>query len=213
MINLLPIIAGIFALLCLLFLITFIFSIRKKKILGAVRNFTFSFLMLVCSLLFGTIFFSIKGYSALTKEEVAAWVTVKPVGYQNFIAHFEFPDGSESEYILKGDELYIDAHILKWKSIANLLGMHTFYELDRVAGRYSSIKEETTKERTVYPLSVDKLVNVFDLRLKYEFLSFLVDAEYGSATFINVNKSSHFKVMVSTTGLLIRNDEGGYDSN
>jgi hypothetical protein len=112
-----------------------------------------------------------------------------------------------SEFELDGDELYVDAHILKWKSIANLFGLHTVYELDRVAGRYSQIEEETSKNRTVYSLSKEKMINIFDLRVEYELLSFLLDAEYGSATFINVRKSSKFKIMVSTTGLLIRTEK------
>jgi hypothetical protein len=32
----------------------------------------------------------------------------------------------------------------------------------------------------------------------------LLDAEYGSATFINSNSPEEFRLMVSTTGLLIR---------
>jgi hypothetical protein len=101
----------------------------------------------------------------------------------------------------------VDAHILKWKSLANLFGLHTFYELDRVAGRYSEIEEETSKDRTVFSLGKEKMVNIFDLRLKYELLSFLLDAEYGSASFVNVSNSAKFNIMVSTTGLLIRTEE------
>jgi hypothetical protein len=35
-------------------------------------------------------------------------------------------------------------------------------------------------------------------------LSLLVDAEYGSATFIDVQSPAVFEVRVSTTGLLVR---------
>jgi hypothetical protein len=204
--DLLVIIAGVFAFLCLLFLAAFIVSIKKRKTMGALRNFTFCFLMLVLSLLFGTISFSIQGYRSFTHEELAATVEIEPLRGQNFIAHLLLADNSEFEYILAGDELYIDAQILKWKSFVNLLGLHTFYELDRVAGRYSDIEKETTKDRTVFAISSEKIIDIFDLRLNYEFLSFLLDAEYGSATFINVRKASKFKIMVSTTGLLIRTE-------
>ena len=190
-----------------LFLIAGIAASKKRKVLGAVRNFTFTLLMLVLALLFATITVSLKGYQALTHEELAATVEIIPVSNQRFIAQFTFPDNTRSEFELAGDELYVDAHILKWKSIANLFGLHTFYELDRVAGRYSEIEEETSKNRTVYSLSKEKMINIFDLRVEYELLSLLLDAEYGSATFINVSKSSKFKIMVSTTGLLIRTEK------
>ncbi|MCW8809915.1 MAG: hypothetical protein OQJ93_02950 [Ignavibacteriaceae bacterium] len=163
--------------------------------------------MLTLALLFGTISISIQGYNALTREELAATVEIIPVSKQIFMARITFTDSSEKQFKLEGDEFYIDAHILKWKSLANLLGLHTLYELDRIAGRYTDIEDETNKNRTVYSVAEDKLIDAFDLRLKYPFLSFLVDAEYGSASFITTNAHKNLKIMVSTTGLLIRDEE------
>jgi len=207
MIDPLLIAAGVCGFLCILFLLAFIAASRKRKVLGAVRNFTFAFLMLVLVLLFATITVSLKGYQALTHEELAATVEIIPVSDQKFIARFTYPDSTVSKFELAGDELYVDAHILKWKSFANLFGLHTFYELDRIAGRYSEIEEETSKDRTVFSLAEKKMVNIFDLRLEHELLSFLLDAEYGSASFVNVSKSAKFNIMVSTTGLLIRTEK------
>lgn len=199
--------ATVFILLCVIFLFAFFASLRKKRFFGAIRNFTFAVLMLTLSLLFGTISISIQGYNALTREELAATVEIFPVGKQLFMARITFPDSSEKQYKLEGDEFYIDAHILKWKSLANLLGLHTYYELDRISGRYIDIEDETNKNRTVYSVAEDKLIDAFDLRLKYPFLSFLVDAEYGSASFITTNAHKNLQIMVSTTGLLIRDKE------
>jgi len=39
-------------------------------------------------------------------------------------------------YPISGDEIYVDARILKWHALANLLGLSTAYELDRVGGRF-----------------------------------------------------------------------------
>ena len=199
--------AIIFFILCIIFLVLFVGSLKKKKYFGAARDFVFAFLMLTLSLLFGVISFSIQGYNALTKEELAATVEVQPVTRQSFSVKIIFPDGDTREYDLEGEEFYIDAHILKWKSVANLFGLHTFYELDRVSGRYTDIEDETNKKRTVYSLAKEKVINIFKLRLDYPFLSFLVDAQYGSATFINVNEHKKLNVFVSTTGLLIRDAE------
>ena len=132
--------AVVFLLLSIIFLYAFIASLRKRKFLGAVRNITFALLMLSISLLFGVITISLHGYSALTREELAASVEIIPLDEQLFTAILTFPDGSEKQFILAGDEFYIDAHILKWKSIANLLGLHTLYELNRIAGRYKTLK-------------------------------------------------------------------------
>jgi len=144
------------------------------------------------------------GYRALTHEAVAAQVHVQPVGPQKFSATLRFPDGRESTYELAGDEIYVDAHILKWKPVANLLGLHTAYELDRIAGRYHSLKDEQVSPRTVHALGTDKPIDLFNLRRRYTFLAPLLDAEYGSASFVPVTEPAELDVRISTTGVLIR---------
>jgi hypothetical protein len=145
-----------------------------------------------------------QGYRALTREEVAVEVHLQPAGRHAFMARFVFPDGHEATHRLTGDQLYVDAHILKWKPVANLLGLHTAYELDRVAGRYASLEDEQSRPRTVESLRRSKTADLFDLRQKYTPLAFLVDAEYGSATFVDVKAPAVVEVRVSTTGLLVR---------
>ena len=114
------------------------------------------------------------------------------------------PDGSEKVFSLAGDQLYIDAHILKWKPIANIFGLHTSYELGRVAVAMLSLKDETTKVHTVYSLSIERPRTCSISGAGSQSLIPLLDAEYGSATFINSNSAEEFRVMVSTSGLLIR---------
>lgn len=152
----------------------------------------------------GMISLGIQGYKTLTREEVAAKISVAPIAPQRFTATFRYPDGRVSNFIIAGDEIYIDAHILKWQPIANLIGLHTAYELDRVGGRYREIEQEQTAERTIHSLSQDKPVNLFKLREMHTFLSILLDAKYGSATFVPVTQAAELELRVSTTGLLIR---------
>ena len=106
--------------------------------------------------------------------------TVPDTG-QAFAAHVQFPDSSVRTFRLTGDELYIDAHILKWKPLVNVLGLHTDYELDRVGGRYLDLGEERSMPRAVYSLARPKPFDLFDLRRAFPVLAPLVDAEYGSA--------------------------------
>jgi hypothetical protein len=199
--------AVLFALLGLLFLIITMVTLKKRKIFGTAMSIVIALLMISLSALFGTISIAVQGYHALTREERAAIVKVVPTGEQKFMARFSLPDGSEKVFSLAGDQLYVDAHILKWKPLANIFGLHTSYELDRVAGRYATLNDETTKLHTVYSLSEDKPLDMFDLRRRFTVLNPLLDAEYGSATFINSDCTEEFRVMVSTTGLLIRKIE------
>ena len=90
----------------------------------------------------GAIAVGVQGYQALTREEIAARLFVRPTDPQRFAATVRFANGREETFDVAGDEIYVDAHILKWKSLANLLGLHTAYELSRLAGRYRDIGQE-----------------------------------------------------------------------
>ncbi|HMK14823.1 MAG TPA: hypothetical protein VK460_07410 [Burkholderiales bacterium] len=169
----------------------------------ALRTIT-GLLFLALGALVSTVAVGIQGYHAFTREDVAARISVLPAGPQQFQAAFHFSDGGEAAFALAGDEIYIDAHILKWKPLANMLGLHTAYELDRVEGRYHAIEQERSAARTIYSLSQEKLLDLFVLRRHYAFLAPLLDAEYGSATFVPVTRPAELELRVSTTGLLIR---------
>ena len=192
------------ALLSLILFIATLAALRKKKLFGSAFRFLLALLALSLAGLLGMIVITTEGYRAFTQEEIAAVVKIEPVGAKRFTAHFRFSDGHEESYRLAGDALYVDAHILKWRPIVNILGLHTAYELDRVSGRYMDLKEERESIRTVFLLSRDKPVNMFTLRQRYSLLKPLLDAEYGSASFINSDKPAQFEIRVSTTGLLIR---------
>ncbi len=202
--NILVILITCAALLSLIFFIATVASLRKKELFSSAFRFVLALFALSLAGLFGMIVIATAGYRALTYEEIAAVVKTEPTGEKGFTAHFLFPDGHKESYKLVGDALYVDAHILKWKPIVNILGLHTAYELDRVAGRYMDLKEERENIRTVFLLSRDKPVDMFNLRQRYSLLGPLLDAEYGSASFINSDKPAYFEIRVSTTGLLIR---------
>lgn len=161
-------------------------------------------LLVTAGALLGTLGVATRGYQALTREEVAAWVTVRPTAPRRFDARLRFPDGRETSFALAGDQIYVDAHILKWKPVANFIGLHTAYELDRVSGRYLELSRERSDPRTVFSLSRGKPVDMFHLRSRYAFLAPLLDVEYGSAAYALADRAAEFEVRVSASGLLIR---------
>jgi energy-coupling factor transporter transmembrane protein EcfT len=179
-------------------------AIKKKRLFGAAVSMTLVLLLFALSGLFVLLALATQGYQALTREETIAVITLNPIEPQTFIARFAFADGRSDIFTIEGDELYVDAHILKWKPIANILGIHTAYELDRISGRYRTVSDERTKPRTIYSIAQDKPVDMFNLRRKYSIFKALLDAEYGSATFIMADRPEAMELRVSTTGLLIR---------
>ena len=143
---------------------------RRRPRRFALRTFAW-LLLLSLGGLAGTIAIGIQGYLALTREDIAAHLSVQPQGPQRFAATVRFPDGRETTFELAGDEIYVDAHILKWKPMANVLGLHTAYELDRVAGRYYDIAREQSEDRTVFSLVEENPVDLFGLRRRSPFWS------------------------------------------
>jgi hypothetical protein len=186
-------------------------SLVRLRLFRAIFRLLGGLALLAVGATAGGIAIGMAGYHALTREEVAARVAVTPTGPQRFQAAVRLPDGRETRYDLAGDEIYMDARILKWHPYANLIGLHTAYELDRVAGRYRDMKDERTAPRTVHALGRDRPVDLHALRRRHAFLAPLVDAEYGSATFVPATQPAEFEIRVSTTGLLAREVARGED--
>jgi hypothetical protein len=179
---------------------------RARPLSFALRTIT-GLLLLTLGALAGTIAIGVQGYRVLTREDIVAGITVKPVAKQRFSAEVRFADGRNAAYELAGDEIYFDAHILKWKPLAGFLGLHTAYELDRIGGRYRNIEEERTMLRTLHGLAPERFVDLFDLRKRHAFLHPLLDAEYGSATFAAVDRPVELELRISTSGLLLRESQ------
>ena len=179
-------------------------SYRRRRWMGTARRGGGSAFLFSLSALSATLGASTHGYAALTREEVAMTVTTTPTGPRTFQAQVEFPDGRDTTLAVQGDQFLVDAHILKWRYVGNLLGLHTQYELDRLTGRYIDIEDERALPRTVHSLKADKPFDLFELAQRYALLALLVDTEYGSATYTEVDRPARFQVLVSTTGLLLR---------
>lgn len=197
-------VAIVFGVLSLALFMLGLKAFKHERLFGMTVSLAGAVLLLLAAALSATISLATEGYRAFTREEVAAVVETRRTGPQSFNAHFTFPNGREATFSLAGDELYVDAHILKWKPLGNWLGLHTAYEFDRVAGRYSDLEDEQTRPRTVFSLAADKPVDMFQLRRRFPLFAPLVDAEYGSATFILADDRLRYEIRVSTTGLLTR---------
>jgi len=198
------ILAAVSGLLAVGFFAAGIRALRRRRYMSSAVDLVVAVLLLLCGVLLGVVTIATQGYRALTREELAATVEVRPTGPRQFEAVVVRPDGGRDTFDLAGDQVYLDAHILKWKPIANLLGLHTGYELDRIGGRYDDIASELVREKTIHPLKREKPVDMFELARNVSVFGSLLDAEYGSGTFRRVGRPAVFDVYVSTTGLLIR---------
>ncbi|MHB1142654.1 MAG: hypothetical protein ACYC1T_12985 [Sulfuricaulis sp.] len=197
-------VATLFAVVGVAMLIAAGTALRRRRPLRMSARLLLALVFLAGAAASGAVALGVQGYRALTHEEIAAMVRTEPLGPNRFRAQFRFPDGREVSYTLNGNQLYVDARILKWHPWANIFGLHTAYELDRVAGRYQDLAQEQQQPRTVKSLAPERQVDLFSLRQRYALLNPLLDADYGSATFAAADGPAQYEVRVSTTGLLIR---------
>ena len=196
-----------FALLSVVLLILALAAVRKRRWIGTGMAFVLAVLFLALAAVAATVGVAMQGYRALTREVVAATIVTRPTGPERFLATFTFPDGRREQYEITGNALYVDAHIVKWHPRANILGLHTAYQLDRVSGRYDRLEDEQAKPRRIFTLSRPTPVDMVQVVRSLAFLGRLgrvLDAEYGSATFIAAREPTQLELRVSTSGLLFR---------
>ncbi len=181
-----------------------IIALYKVRLTAFALGTLAGFGLVFSGMMVGLVAIGTYGYKALTSEAVVATIEVRPLGPQRFDARVVFREGGSNVFVMSGDELYVDARVLKWQPVATMLGLRTVYELDRIAGRYRTIQDERNNPRTVYPLAAPKPFDLFALRKRLSSLSPLVDAEFGSAAFVPADRDSVFELAVTASGLIIR---------
>ena len=178
-------------------------ALLRARLLRFTLRSLLALLLLAVGAVLGIIALGVQGLQGLTQEQTAARIEVKPTGPQRYDATVHFADGRTQSFELAGDDIYVDAHIVKWTPLANQLGLDTSYRLDRISGRYRSVEQEATARRTVYALAPRGPVNLIELARRLPLTPFF-DAEYGSATYVPVVQPADLELKVSSSGLLMR---------
>ena len=177
---------------------------KRGRLVSATNRAILSFILLVTGSSLIGLQTGMEGYRQLSDEQSVLRIETFPISKQRFSALVTWPDGEQKAFYLYGDQLYIDAQILKWKSVANLLGLKTHYELDRIGGRYLLITDEHEKQRSIFSLKTKKAVDIYALAEEQQWMNPLIDTSYGSATFIDVSQPAVWELRVTTSGLLVR---------
>ncbi len=198
------IISLFFVLIALTLLSFSLKAFRNKKVWGGISRVGFSFVFLVLATLLSLLNLATWGYKALTFEQYVATISATELAEQRYQINMRFADGSSERFDIAGDQLYIDAKIIKWHPYASLLGFRTLFELDRVTGRYVSLDDEQTQARTVYSLEANRNLDLFDAEQVFKPLGLIIDADYGSASFQLLENNQSYELSVSTTGLILR---------
>ena len=143
-------------------------------------------------------------YARLTYEQEAARVSMRQLGERHYAVSLQAKKAAPRHFELRGDEWQVDARVLKWRAMGNLLGFDTVYRLERLSGRYGDITRERNAPRTVHSLAEEPGVDFWTVLRRYHAYVPLADALYGSAAYVPMAEGAEYKVMVSTSGLVVR---------
>lgn len=180
---------------------------RRSLLTGSLQGLT-GLLFLALSALVIAIAMNLYTYQILTQEQAVAKLRFESLGPQYFRVYLMPASGSSRVLELRGDEWQIDARVLKWTGLANLLGMKTAYRLERLSGRYRDIQQERKDVHTVFRLDNDRGIDLWALVQKGERKLPWLDAVYGSAAYMPMVDKAQYQVSISTSGLVVRADNG-----
>jgi hypothetical protein len=173
-------------------------------LLGFIRG-SVGLVLLGAALLIVLVAADVYSYRNLAEEHSVGTLSFRKLEDQHFEAKFADEDGVAQTFELRGDQWQLDARLLKWKGPLARWGIQPAYRLDRVSGRYLTLQDERTLERTVHELYGSNYgVDVWEsLRGISQRLPF-VDAVYGSATFLPMEDGAVYEVRIAHNGLLAR---------
>lgn len=153
---------------------------------------------------------NVQTYARLTYERPIATISLDQVGPQHFSAQLDYPEGAQvpadqpASYDIHGDEWRIEARVLRWKPWANVLGLDSQYQLDRLSGRYISTEDELNARRSAYDLRPASRVDLWALGREYDILSSAVDTLYGSGAAMPMADGAEYEVWITQSGLIAR---------
>jgi len=140
-------------------------------------------------------------YRQLLHEEPLATLSVYQLGDQAYDVTLAQPDGTEERFKITGDQWQLDARLLTWTGPLASVGAQPLYRLDRLSGRYLSLEQERTAERSVYSLTESRW---FDLWKSLQGSGLWLDAQFGSAVYMPLTNGAVFSVHLTPKGLISR---------
>lgn len=155
------------------------------------------------AVLFGTCGWALRGYRLLGEETPVVEIDARILSPQRWAVTLSWPDGGTRQLQLAGDDWRVEAVVLRWKLPALLAGLPPLYRLDRIDGRYDDPAREASAPRTVIGLGSADGFDLLDLHRQYPRALPMVDAIYGSGTFLPLVDGGHYSVSLSRDGALV----------
>ena len=172
-------------------------------LMGWLRG-TCGFLVLLFAGLIGLIGYDVSTYAALPDKRPLVTVSFHAQGPQRYEVSLE--QGNETRTVmLEGDLWQLDLHLLRWKSLAELIGLESGYRLERLSGRYLAVEQQNLSRHGRVVLSENPLgLDIWDaLQLERRDLYFL-EPQVLRVDYMPIADGAVYAVELAPTGLLAK---------
>jgi hypothetical protein len=145
-------------------------------------------------------------YERLTFEQVVGDVSIERLGVQRYRIRLQLEGQglNQQTYLLEGDEWQLDVRLLKWQGWANLIGLDSYFQLDRLSSRYQDPGQARTVAPSVHDLRSLTGLDIFNLKQQWQGWLPMVDASFGQGVFMPLEDGARYRVSIGQQGLLVR---------
>jgi hypothetical protein len=175
--------------------------LRAGWFLGWLRG-TCGFLFLALAGLVGLVAYDLYGYSTLPRDKPLATLGFKADGPGRYQVTL-LEGAQERTLTLEGDMWQLDGRLIRWKGLANLIGLEPGYRLERLSGRFLSIEQQALAQHGRVALAESPYgVDLWRwLRLSRRDLA-LFDPQALRVSYLPIAADAVYSVHLTPTGLL-----------
>ena len=202
--NILLTASVIFTAFTLLFVVSMLRHVRRRRPLratGSLAGGAASGALGGASILLA---FSYFGYGRLVDEQVVSQIEFSQSAPGEYLARLMVDGEADRLFSLNGDEWQMDARVINWKPPATLLGLDPIYQLERLSGRYASVDDERSEQRTAHALAEENTLDIWSVARRFPRLMPGVDAYYGTATYVPMANGARYEITMTRTALIAR---------
>lgn len=156
--------------------------------------------------------FNLHTFKRLSHERVVATITFEKTADRQYNAHVVLCDDIEKDicelnpptsFVLKGEDWQVEARVLKWKPMANVVGYDSIYRLERIIGRYRGIEDHTANLGTGGNIHTESPIDISVIIENAKWLN-AGDAVYGSGVYAPMADEAQFNVFITQDALITR---------
>ncbi len=166
---------------------------------------TCGFVVLALAGLIALIGYDISTYTALPPEQKPlVTLTFQAQGAQRY--EVTLGQGKETRTVmLEGDLWQLDLNLLRWKSLAELIGLESGYRLERLSGRYLAVEQQNLARHGRVVLSEKPLgMDIWQSLQLGQRDMYLVEAQALRVDYMPIADGASYAVELAPTGLLAR---------